>query len=63
MQDFDIHNPGPRNIPINFMARSTSDSFQKKLLYTEDAFERKEDMRKLDYQRRAALILDKNSPY
>jgi hypothetical protein len=29
----------------------------------EDAYERKEDMRKLDYQRRAALILDKNQPY
>ena len=33
------------------------------MLYTEDAYERKEDMRKLDYQRRAALILDKSKPY
>jgi hypothetical protein len=31
--------------------------------YSEDAYERKEDMRKLDYQRRAALILDKSKPY
>ena len=29
----------------------------------EDAYERKEDMRKLDYQRRAALILDKSKPF
>lgn len=36
------------------MARSTYEAFQKKTLYTEDAYERKEDMRKLDYQRRAA---------
>jgi hypothetical protein len=41
------------------MSRSTYDAFQKKFVYTEDAYERKEDMRKLDYQRRAALILDK----
>jgi len=45
------------------MARSTSESFQKKFKYTEDAYERKEDHRKLDYQRRAALILDKATPY
>jgi len=29
----------------------------------EDGYERSEDMRKLDYQRRAALILDKQSPF
>ena len=34
-------------------------SFQKKSTYMDDAYERREDMRKLDYQRRAALILDK----
>lgn len=45
------------------MARSTTDFFQKKFKYTEDAYERKEDHRKLDYQRRAALILDKGKPY
>jgi len=59
MKEFNIKQAGPRNTPINFMSRSTYDSFQKKLTYTEDAYERKEDMRKLDYQRRAALILDK----
>ena len=63
MKEFDIYQKGPKNVPINFMARSTSDSFQKKFKYTEDAYERKEDHRKLDYQRRAALILDKASPY
>jgi len=31
--------------------------------YTEDAYERKEDMRRLDYKRRAQLILDKSSPF
>jgi len=63
MKEFDIHGKGLKNTPINFMARSTSDSFQKKFKYTEDAYERKEDHRKLDYQRRAALILDKSKPY
>ena len=63
MKEFNIKQAGPRNTPINFMSRSTYDSFQKKLTYTEDAYERKEDMRKLDYQRRAALILDKGQPY
>ena len=29
----------------------------------ERKYERKEDMRKLDYQRRAALILDKSKPW
>ena len=45
------------------MARSTYEPFQKKIQYVEDAYERKEDMRKLDYQRRAALILDKSKPF
>ncbi len=62
-KEYDIHQPGSRKVPVNFLARSTSDSFQKKFMYTEDAYERKEDMRKLDYQRRAALILDKSQPY
>lgn len=63
MKEFDEHKPGPKNTPIGFNARSTSENFQKKIQYVEDAYERKEDMRKLDYQRRAALILDKNQPY
>lgn len=67
MKEYDEHKPGPRNAPTNFLTRSTYELFQKKTVggvsYTEDAYERKEDMRKLDYQRRAALILDKNQPY
>ena len=46
-----------------FLARREPETFQSKYKYIEDAYERKEDMRKLDYQRRAALILDKNQPY
>ena len=59
MKEYDNHHPGPKNAPVNFMSRSTYEPFQKGFAYTEDAYERKEDMRKLDYQRRAALILDK----
>ena len=29
----------------------------------EDAYERKEDLRRLDYKRRAELILDKGKPW
>ena len=63
MKEYDERRKGPRNVPIGMNARSTSENFQKKYEYVEDAYERKEDMRKLDYQRRAALILDKNQPY
>ena len=49
MKEFPDRNPGPKNTPVNFMARSTYEPFQKHIPYTEDAFERKEDMRKLDY--------------
>ena len=63
MKEYDEHFAGPKGTPIGFNARSTSENFQKKQQYVEDAFERKEDMRKLDYQRRAALILDKNQAY
>ena len=59
MKEFDEHIPGPKKTQANFMARSTYEPFQKSMLYVEDAYERKEDMRKLEYQRRAALILDK----
>ena len=51
MKEFDIHGKGLKNTPINFMARSTSDSFQKKFKYTEDAYERK------DYETAYKLIL------
>ena len=63
MKEFDEKRKGPRNVPIGVNARSTSETFQRNIQYVEDAYERKEDMRKLDYQRRAALILDKNQPY
>ena len=63
MKEFDEKRKGPRNMPIGVNARSTSETFQKQYQYVEDAFERKEDMRKLDYQRRAALILDKQQAY
>ncbi len=63
MKEYDERRKGPRNVPIGMNARSTSENFQKKYEYVEDAYERKEDMRKLDYQRRAGLILDKNQPY
>ena len=49
MKEYDVAQKGLRNTPINFMARSTSECFQKKFKYTEDAYERKEDHRKLDY--------------
>ena len=62
-KEFDDPKPGRKEVPKNFLARSTSEFFQKSSHYIEDAYERKEDMRKLDYQRRAALILDKSKPY
>lgn len=49
MKEFPDRNPGPKNTPKGFMTRSTYEPFQKSFTYTEDAFERKEDMRKLDY--------------
>jgi len=49
LKEFNEHKPGPSNTPIGFMARSTREGFQKSYNYVEDAYERKEDMRKLDY--------------
>lgn len=62
MKDFDEVTKGKKLVPRGVNVRSTS-TFQTQYPYVEDAYERKEDMRKLDYQRRAALILDKGSPY
>ena len=45
------------------MTKHPHQTFSQGFNYVEDAYERKEDMRKLDYQRRAAQILDKNQPY
>ena len=64
MKDFDEKPKGLNKFKAaSFLARREPETFQKKYPYMEDAYERKEDMRKLDYQRRAALILDKNQPY
>lgn len=49
MKEFADRKAGPKNSPKNFMTRSTYEPFQKSIQYTEDAYERKEDMRKLDY--------------
>lgn len=63
MKEYDEVKRGAKIVPRGVNARSTSETFQKQYQYVEDAYERKEDMRKLDYQRRAALILDKSQPY
>lgn len=63
MKDFDEVKKGAKIVPRGVNVRSTSKLFQQQYQYVEDAYERKEDMRKLDYQRRAALILDKNQAY
>ena len=63
MKEYDHKIFGPKQIPINFMTKAANQTFQSGFNYIEDAYERKEDMRKLDYQRRAALILNKNQPY
>ena len=49
MKDYNNHCPGPKKGKINFLNRTTADPFQKKFEYIEDAYERSEDMRKLDY--------------
>jgi len=49
MKEFTEHKPGASNVPIGFLSRSTRETFQKGWMYVEDAYERKEDMRKLDY--------------
>lgn len=63
MQEYDHRNPGPKNSKTNFLTKHPNQTFSQGFNYVEDAYERKEDMRKLDYQRRAAQILDKNQPY
>lgn len=64
MKEFDEKKKGLNKFTqVSFLARREPETFQKKYPYMEDAYERKEDMRKLDYQRRAALILDKNQAY
>ena len=52
--EFSHKHNGPKKRPdsrkkINFLARSKADPFQKKLNYTEDEYERKEDMKRFDW--------------
>lgn len=50
MKEFDCHIAGsPEKSFKPFLNRYELEPFQKKLSYTEDAYERKEDMRRLDY--------------
>lgn len=48
-----LHNgPPPRPNPVrekNFLTRFTMETFQKKIPYTEDLYENKEELTKLDY--------------
>ena len=49
MKEYEFSTPGPKKIPKQVSSRRTPECFSKKLMYIEDAYERKEDMRKLDY--------------
>ena len=42
-KDFDDHHPGAKNIPVNFLARSKPELFERSFVYSEDPHERKED--------------------
>ena len=63
MKEFDHKQPGPKSTFKNCTTSTHTGSFQKMIPYIEDAYERKEDMRRLDYQRRAQLVLDKNGSF
>jgi hypothetical protein len=64
MKEFNNRTAGsPERTYKNCAITRSPGSFQKKTAYVDDAYERREDMRKLDYQRRAALILDKSSSF
>ena len=45
----DEERKGLKKKSVSFLARNTCEAFQKKIPYLEDPYERKEDMRKLDY--------------
>jgi hypothetical protein len=49
MKEFDDKVYGPKKIPVNFLTKAANQTFQNGFDYAEDAYERKEDMRKLDY--------------
>ena len=64
MKEFNDHVAGRRENSIpNFRSSRGLLSFQKSFVYTEDGYERKEEQRKLEYQKRAAMVLDKSNPY
>lgn len=58
--------PPPRptpNLKKNFLTRFTYETFQKKIPYTEDLYENKEELIKQDYINRRNQILQPNRPY
>lgn len=62
-----LHN-GPPQRPNpetkkNFLTRFTYETFQKKIPYTEDLYERKEDFTRDDYIKRRSLIMEPERPY
>ena len=62
-----MHN-GPPQRPTpeqnkNFLTRFTYETFQKKIPYTEDLYENKEDMIRDDYVRRRSQIMYPAKPY
>lgn len=62
-----LHNgPAPRATPEpkkNFLTRFTYETFQKKIPYTEDLYENKEELIKMDYVNRRNDILVPALPY
>lgn len=47
----------------NFLTRFTYETFQKKIPYTEDLYENKQDMIRDDYVKRRSLIVEPERPY
>jgi hypothetical protein len=62
-----LHNgPPARPAPEsrkNFLTRFSSEKFQPRLPYTEDLYETKEDLTRMDYIKRRSLILAPSRPY
>lgn len=62
-KEFIPHHPGPNAQSQKWLTTKNQASAFGQVPYVEDAYERKEDLRRLDYKRRAQLILDKNVPF
>lgn len=62
-KEFILHQAGPNANSTKWLATKTHSGGFTTVPYVEDAFERKEDMRRLDYKRRAQLILNKEMPF